>query len=61
METTFKFILPSQNLNEKNLATLFRKKGGEPSGPSYFMVGFSIQTCCGNETCVVISARLQQN
>lgn len=30
-------------------------------GESYFMVGLSIQTCSGNETCVIIAAGLQQN
>lgn len=33
---------------------------GRQSGTSYFMIGLSIQACCGNKTCAVISARLQQ-
>lgn len=32
----------------------------QQSGSSYFVVGLSIQTCCGNKTSAVISARLQQ-
>lgn len=27
---------------------------------SYFMVGLSIQTCCGYETCAVLSAGLKE-
>lgn len=49
---------------KQHLSCLFhsviKKKLGQRSGPSYFMVGLSIQTCCGNEACVVLSARLQE-